>query len=140
MRVRALTATGDMAFGRSQGNYYRDQAEAVAQVVKTRLNLLLGEFFLDTADGTAWKTKVFGRNTASTYDVVIRARILNSPGVTAISEYSSDVVRAARALNVQVTVLSLYGPAPLVATINPVAGDLPLATWNKTGWDNSVWG
>lgn len=115
MRVRKLSPTGDFTFGGGQADYYRDQAEAVAQLAKTRLLLFLGEWFLDIQDGTPWRTKVLGNRTADTRDAVIRARILDTPGVTKITTYDSRVDRATRRMTVAVQIETIYGATSIEA-------------------------
>ncbi|WHL27754.1 hypothetical protein QJS63_26220 [Pseudomonas juntendi] len=53
MTVRKLDANGDLAMGQEKllTGY---SAEEVAQNVRTRLKFFLGEWFLNTADGTDW--------------------------------------------------------------------------------------
>ncbi len=111
MRYRKLDANGDMVFGGGQAAFWRDVPEAPAQAVLTRLRLQLGEWFLDTRDGTPWKTRVLGKYTANTRDPVIRARVLGSEGVIAIVAYGSQLDRETRRFAVQVTIDTRYGQA-----------------------------
>lgn len=117
MRYRKLDVNGDYVFGHQQADFYRDQAEAVAQAVRTRLGLTLGEWFLDVTDGTPWNTQVLGKYTKDQYDSAIRDRILDTPGVTEIIDYSSTVDTQARKLTVTVTINTQYGQTTLTATI-----------------------
>lgn len=109
MRYRALDSNGDRTFGHSASNFLVNSPEAVAQLVKTRLALLLGEWFLDTTDGTPWATKILGENTMKTYNSAIRSRILETKGVTSIVAYNSSFDPATRALTVVVTLDTIYG-------------------------------
>ena len=109
MRIRKQSATGDMVFGGNQNSFYKDAPEAVAQLVLTRLKLWLGEWFADTSDGIPYSTRVLGRGTTSTYDAVIRARILQTQGVVEITKYSSSLV--GRQLTVNAQISTLYGTA-----------------------------
>jgi len=104
-----MTATGDMQFGSNQSDFQRNTAEAVAQLVQTRLCLWLGEWFADTSDGTPWKTEILGRGTTGTYDAVIQDRILATAGVQSITSYSSTLLN--RALTISATIQTLYGAA-----------------------------
>ena len=124
MRVRALSATGDMTFGQGQRNFYVNQKEGVAQKVKTRLGLYVGDWFLDITDGTPWRTQVFGFRTENLRDPALRARILGTQGVVSIGTYASQLTRSNRAFAVQVTLNTIYGQA-LVSTAVPSAnGDV----------------
>lgn len=116
MRVRALDANGDMTFGHGQADFLINSPEAVAQIVRTRLLLLQGEWFLDVTDGLAFSTRIVGYNTQATYDAAIRERILDTQGVTSIDSYSS-VRDAERHLTVNATISTIYGQATISETL-----------------------
>ncbi|MCX5516242.1 hypothetical protein C3941_19825 [Kaistia algarum] len=118
MRVRRIDADGDMVFGGGQRSYWRDQRDAPAQAVLSRLYLFLGEWFLDTDDGTAWKTRVLGKYTGDTRDAVIRSRILGTPGVTGIAAYESNLDREPRAFTVAATIDTQYGQTIVTGTFS----------------------
>lgn len=118
MRVRKQDpVTGDYVFGHQQNDFYRDQPEAVAQAVQTRLALFTGEWFLDVTDGTPWTTQVLGKYTKDQYDAVIRDRILDTLGVTQIDSYSSTVNTTTRTLTVTATIDTQFGTATFTSTI-----------------------
>ncbi|GAQ30202.1 hypothetical protein SAMD00023378_3885 [Ralstonia sp. NT80] len=117
MRYRKLDANGDYVFGHQQADFYRDQAEAVAQAVQTRLGMTLGEWFLDVTDGMPWNTEVLGKYTKDQYDGAIRDRILGTEGVTEITSYASTPNTQARTLSVIATINTQYGQIALSATI-----------------------
>lgn len=109
MRYRKEDADGDYVFGRQELDFLTDSPEAVAQAVNTRLQLFKGEWFVDTSDGTPWRTEVLGKNTATTYDAAIRQRILRTPGVLRLTAYSSSVSTDTRNLSVNATIDTIYG-------------------------------
>jgi len=117
MRYRKLDANGDYVWGHQQGDFYRDQAEAVSQAVQTRLGLTLGEWFLDVTDGMPWNTEVLGKYTQDQYDAAIRDCILGTPGVTEIVDYSSTLDTSIRKLTVTVTINTQYGQTTFTTTI-----------------------
>lgn len=119
MRVRELDANGDMTFGFSQNNFLINSAAAVAQNVQTRLLLFLGEWFLDTSDGTDWNGSVLGKYTRGLYDTIIRARILGTVGVTSIVQgtYTSAVNPQTRALSVSCQIITQFSTAPQTITV-----------------------
>lgn len=90
MRTRALDSDGDYQFGR-RGQWLVDSAEAVAQTVRTRLALWTGEWFLDVGAGTDYAGEVLGTGTQGSRDVEIKQRVLTTPGVTEIVQYSSTM-------------------------------------------------
>lgn len=114
MRVRALDANGDMTFGQSQNNFLINSSAAVAQNIQTRLLLFLGEWFIDTSDGTDWNGSVLGKYTRGLYDKVLQARILGTPGVTSIVQgtYTSSVNAATRALSASCLVMTQFSDQP----------------------------
>lgn len=107
MRVRKLDADSDMQLGHGRADFLVNSREAVAQMIKTRLALFQGEWFLDVTAGTPWTQEVVGAGNAARRDPAIRERILGTTGVRAITAYASTVV--GRRLSVQVTVDTLYG-------------------------------
>lgn len=115
MRVRAQDANGDMTFGQGAANFLANSPAAVAQLVATRLRLNVGEWFLDTTEGTPWTTEILGVRTQATRDSAIKRRILATAGVSAIDNYSSTVV--GRRLTVSATLTTIYGATPFTATL-----------------------
>lgn len=108
MRVRAYDENGDYRFG-GLNQFLVDTPEAVAQAIQSRLALWTGEWFLDTGEGTDFNGSILGYGTAAVRDLVIQDRILGTPGVREIIDYSSDVDERARRLKVSATVDTLYG-------------------------------
>ncbi|WP_288074684.1 hypothetical protein [Pseudomonas sp.] len=113
MRYRKLDAAGDYSFGQGRADFHQDTPEAVAQAVLTRLQLLRGEWFVDTSDGTPWKTEILGEHTRDSYDMAIRSRILGTPGVTQIDDYSSSFDPDTRSLSVTAIITTDYGQTTL---------------------------
>jgi hypothetical protein len=110
-----------MIFGGSQRAFWINQAEAVGQIISTRLMLYQGEWFLDTTDGTPWNTQVLGNRTDSTRDPVIQARVLSTPDVASISGYNSQVIAPTRVFNAAMSVNTTFGPVSITAQL-PSAG------------------
>lgn len=122
MRVRKLSPKdanglggGDFTFGHGNADYLVDDPLGVAQTVKTRLGLFVGDFFLDATAGTPWRTNVLGKYTGDKRDVAIRSRILTTPGVTGITAYGSVLGRDERAFTVKATIDTAYGRVALIA-------------------------
>jgi len=111
VRYRKLDSGGDYAFGHGQADFHQDSPEGVAQAVATRLGLLAGEWFLDLQEGTPYVPAALGRHTLESYDPMIRARILDTEGVTGISAYESSFDAQTRKLSVSVTIETVYGQA-----------------------------
>jgi hypothetical protein len=116
MRYRTLDANGDYSFGRGGANFLVNSPPAVAQAVLTRLLLLLGEWYLDTTEGTPWATQILGEHTQATYDAAIRNRVIGTEGVTDIVSYSSFLSQE-RSLSVNMTINTVYGQTALVVVL-----------------------
>jgi hypothetical protein len=120
MRYRRLDSDGDMTFGHGQANFLINSPACVGQSVLTRLRLLVGEWFLDTADGTPWRTQILSatiKNTIPLYDRAIRQRVLLTAGVTGIAQYSSNLDNISRKLTVSMTIDTIYGQATISAVL-----------------------
>jgi hypothetical protein len=102
---------GDMVFGHGKSDFWQNVPEAPAQAVVTRLRLQTGEWFLDLTEGTPWKTRVLGKYTENSRDLVIRYRTSGTRGVTEINNYSSNLDREIRAFTVDMTISTIYGAA-----------------------------
>lgn len=120
MRYRKLTADGDYSFGQGNANFWVDQPEAVAQAVDTRLGLQTGEWFLDVTDGLDMSL-IVGKNTASTRDLTIKARILKTQAIVGgrlrnvvpeLLSYASQALPD-RSFDVQTSIQTIYGPSPV---------------------------
>lgn len=117
MRYRKLDAAGDYSFGNQQADFYINTPEAVAQAVKTRLALFTGEWFLDVTEGTAWRTEVLGKYTQGAYDIILKERIVDTPGVQSLDAYTSSLDRNTRKLSVQASITTIYGTATVQTTL-----------------------
>ena len=111
MRVRKLDSSGDMTLGHASADFYQDDPDGVAQNVRTRLQLWQGSWFLDTSAGTPWLQEVLGKHSA--VDMVIRNRILGTPGVTGITDFESVLDPDTRTLTVSAAITTQYGDATI---------------------------
>lgn len=109
MRYRKQTSDGDYSFGNGQLDFYNNSADGVAQAIKTRLLLWLGEWYLDITVGTPWLEGVLGKQTDATRESVLRKEILDTEGVVAIEEFTMIKDPNARHLSVSVIANTLYG-------------------------------
>lgn len=111
MRYRKLTPDGDYSFGRGRADFLANSPEAVAQAVRTRLQLLAGEWFLDQTEGLP-AALLLGAGAGAPYDMAIRERILETQGVAEIAAYSSNI-DSDRRLSIAVTIDTDYGQAAI---------------------------
>lgn len=114
MRYRKLDDDGDMIFG---GVFYRDQPEAVAQAVWTRLRLWVGEWFLDTTEGTPYLEAMLGTGKARTIEPAIRTRILQTQGVTGIRDFSLSIDPDTRTAKIAAVIDTEYGTATITGAL-----------------------
>ena len=117
MRYRKLDKDGDYTFGQNGANFYVNNPQAVAQAVKTRLGIAVGEWFLDTSYGTPYQSKILGAGAVATYDGAIQAVILQTAGVTELVQYNSSVDPLTRNANVNATINTQYGQATIQAQL-----------------------
>lgn len=113
MRYRKLDQNGDMLFGAQQADFYRDRPEAVAQAVLTRLRLWVGEWFLDTSEGTPYQQAILGTNKRETIEPALRERILETQGVTGIEEFELVIDPDNRVATMNAVINTEYGSAQL---------------------------
>ena len=113
MRYRAQDLDGDYRFGNGMADFHIDNAEAVAQAIMTRLRLWVGEWFLDTAEGTPFEQAVLGTGKMNSVEPAIRDRILDTEGVDEIVSFQLIWDSNARRLELIAEVNTIYGPAPL---------------------------
>jgi hypothetical protein len=98
-----------MTFGYGWANYYRNNNSAIGQNIKSRLLLILGEWFLDINDGTPWWSiigvKPVDLTAAETW---IRQRVMGTEGVAAITGFTLGFDRISRASTCSITVRTIY--------------------------------
>lgn len=115
MKVRKLTADGDYRLGHGNLDFFQDTAEGVAQNVKTRLALWRGTWFIDTDEGTPWLQEILGKHEA--VDVVLKSRILETPGVISLQSFESILNPDTRSLSVTAIINTRFGTAEVMETI-----------------------
>ena len=115
MLIRRNDENWDMTFGHALGNYYRDSNEAIGQSVKSRLLLILGEWFLDINEGVPWRS-ILGRKPIDTVaiETAMRNRILGTEGVVAITAFSLSFDPITRKATISVTVQTIYATSVTV--------------------------
>ena len=115
MKVRKLTADGDYQLGHGNLDFYQDEAEGVAQNVMPRLQLWRGTWFIDTQEGTPWLQEILGKHEA--IDVVLRNRILETPGVISLESFESILDPDTRRLYITAEINTQYGLETVTASL-----------------------
>ncbi|MCK4883521.1 MAG: hypothetical protein KAS30_01495 [Candidatus Diapherotrites archaeon] len=102
MRYRKLDDNGDYSFGNQQADFHIDTPDGVGQAVLTRLKLWVGEWFLDTDEGTPFEQSMLGTNKMKTIAPEARKRILETEGVTGIVDDTFEVIWNEQTRNVAI--------------------------------------
>lgn len=111
MRYRKLDKDGDYVFGFSRNDFLVNSPEVVAQAIMTRLQLWMGEWFADTSDGTGWSQSIVGKQSKNLHELMLRQRVLETPGVLNIEDFKSVLEPNTRHLTVSMTVNTVFGEA-----------------------------
>jgi hypothetical protein len=121
--TRRLDANHDMQFGAGLANFCVD-AEATAQNVRTRLELLQGEWFLDTSAGVPYIQNEFVTKgiTDKPADLAfaesaIQQEILGTDGVVSIDGFASQFSSSTRLFSVQAKVTTEFGTTENIKVI-----------------------
>ena len=107
MTVRALDEDGDIV---THGTQFIHEREEVAQTIRTRLALFLGEYFRNINEGTPWYEQILGKFVSlDVVEAILRARIANTPEVIRILSFATDFDLDARKYSLSAVVLTKYG-------------------------------
>lgn len=112
MTVRRLDlTTGDIV---TSGVQFISRQDEIAQTIRTRLRLFLGEYFRDITDGTPWFQSVLTkRGTLSSKDAIIKRRINQTDGVLNMVEFTTDYDIDSRTYSVRAIVETEFGNIPI---------------------------
>lgn len=110
MKTRRLNiATHDMTFGQGLASYAFDE-ESIGQNVKTRLLLIMGEWFLDDDAGLPYLPEIVKEPAnADLAESLIKRCILGTLGVSKIAEFSLNLDHETRILSITATVQTTLG-------------------------------
>ena len=107
MTVRLLDENGDIA---TQGVQFTSGQDEIAQTIRTRLRLFLGEYFRDITDGTPWFEQILGKGTSMpARESALRNRIVRTPGVIRLTYFSTDFNIESRKYSVTAGALTTFG-------------------------------
>ncbi len=111
MKYRKLDQNDDYTFGKRDG-FYLD-TDAVAQAVKTRLLLLLGEWWENPEDGTPLFENILGQRfrtdeTPAEPDLILSERITGTIGVAEIIDFNSRINSDMREYSANITIRTIY--------------------------------
>jgi len=110
LKYRKLDENGDSTFGNQS---FVNGREAVAQAILTRLRLLYGEWWENTADGLPLFEKILGAyggdNVREAVDLIISERIQQTQNVTQLLTYESEFDANTRLYSANCTVDTAFG-------------------------------
>jgi hypothetical protein len=107
MITRRLDSNFDMTFGHGLADFLTE-TEAIGQNIKTRLLLILPEWFLNITEGTPWRSILGVRFDRNYSETALRKRILETDGVTKITMFKLAVNSSTRKAVLSVTVETIY--------------------------------
>lgn len=140
MKYRKEDENHDMTFGQGLSNFWVDEREGVAQAVRSRLLLFSGEWFLDTSEGMPWggfaltpftiqEGRVLGlKYSEAIQDIAIKTRVINTPGVSFIDNYTSVFDGNSRLFSVSMTVKTIFGEDFILKTSRNQHGELSIGS------------
>lgn len=104
-----LTATGDIDISAGTLQFVAG-LDAMKQAVRSSLMLFLGEWFLNTDEGTAWKQSILVKNpNLPLVKSLIRARISRVPGILSVDSLDLTFDASARTLTVDFSATCDFG-------------------------------
>jgi hypothetical protein len=119
--VRALDPTGEPLQGNGQGNFISD-LPAVAQIIRTRLLLLAGEWWENLNAGTPLFQSILGGSgsdrDAAAAALIFTQSILGAPYELSVANVSSGFNKSTRIFQFSAQAITLFGtititfPAP----------------------------
>lgn len=101
--------THDLVYTGYDGATVSERAQ-LAQHVKIRLLWIRGEWFLNTELGLPYFKEILVKNPdLSAIDIMLKATILETPGILSLISYSSEIIKTIRKLNVSFVAESEFG-------------------------------
>lgn len=107
---RALNRDNDIFLDANGSLALVEEGAETVQHVRTRLQFFLEEWFLDLTAGTPWfQTILVKPINLGTVESIIKARILETPGVEELTAFSMAFDSDTRFLDVEFSAVTVYG-------------------------------
>lgn len=123
-RTRALDDDGDIV---TSGEVWIYGVYAVAQTIRTRLMLYMGENWRDASDGTPWIQKILGKNNNKnnilSKQAILKKRILETDYVLSIPSWSYDFDYSTRTMSITATIVTEFGTISIAPTTEDLLSD-----------------
>ena len=94
---------------RTSGVQFVTDTEAIAQGVRARLRMFLGESFIDITKGTPWFQAILGKTPQDIAEVNIKDRVLSSPGVAQIRRFRFEPDLGRRTILLEMVLVGTTG-------------------------------
>ena len=95
----------------TRGQHFATGKDATRQAIIRRLRLFIGEYFLDATAGTDWFGGVLGKTRQDFAEATLKNRIITTPGVIGITEFSLTSEPTERRIIVQASVIDVNNEA-----------------------------
>lgn len=116
--IRLDEITHDIVIGDDFDMSFVSGVEYYAQKLKVRLWFFLGEWFLDTAEGTPFYQSILVKNPdTDLIETLLKARILESPGVIELKSFELVYDNSLRKATVTFQVQTEAGPVTISETV-----------------------
>lgn len=99
---------------KTSGRQFVEGRESVAQGVRARLRMFLGESFIDITQGTPWFQRILGKTPQDVAETNIKRRILAAPGVDRIRQFNFDSDRQERLYQISTVIQTESGETEAV--------------------------
>lgn len=106
MKIRRLTDTGDIMFGKGDDTFIEADPKAIEVCIKERFLMMAGSFWLDEEAGNPIFVDGMGKEMI---DTLVRERLLATEGVASILDFESTEDRETRKYKCQVKLETDYG-------------------------------
>ncbi|MCE2029302.1 hypothetical protein [Sessilibacter corallicola] len=111
MTVRRLTPDGDIATSSQQ---FISGIDEVAQTIRTRWKLFLGEYFRDVSEGTPWFQRILVKNpNPDEINAILKTRIVRTQGVIQVLRFEPTFDVQSRTYSIFASVLTQFGELSL---------------------------
>jgi len=94
---------------KTSGTQFETGENEVAQAIRARLRMFLGESFIDVRKGTPWFQSILGKTPQDVAEVNVKRRILTAPGVDQLLKFNFEADLGRRTLTISATVLTADG-------------------------------
>ena len=108
MRVRSIDSNNDWIFGAGLRSYVRD-SPAIAQNVRTALQSLAGDWFLDDGHGVRWFRYLRKNPDVRAMETELKTKVLNIDGVVRLTDFGIDLDVDTRACTISVSYTDVFG-------------------------------